>query len=510
MGIPDSSSIDGTTAIDITTDTITLSSADYSRFKHFKYNSDSYNGVPVYLSGTAPTGLDTDTVYYIRFSDDVNYYITLHPTEKDAVANTNIIDLTTADGTFRLTQEGIVLDDAFQGHWHTQRRDQLTASQGTDQSTITSADADGYAGDGYITDPITDGSNGTPRTSNETRPKTMMMFKYVKAEYVTTAGEPISALRYDTGVVTNSSWSNELLNVNHNLNEDVENLIVDIWISPDNSYWQKIDNVTWEYGSSLIDRTYALALVKVDVNNFNIQTGVDGIQYLKNDGTLGTLYGTLTGYYRVVITKPNLVSTIFDTVEMPRKYNISAENKTVTLPLLTGVNQKRTYKWTGGDGTYKLQFSVPDNTGTYSTSEYEGEGEGIITFEATNTDSGLAWEVTKYEDRLLIADSGINTDRYVIKGLKYATARGRFSTIVDLTTANSGLYASSLITLEWGFTFTTNPIVQITTNAGEAPITRLVQGTTDYTGTSGLRMYRGDSATSQNVSGRWEATGTWK
>ena len=48
-----------------------------------------------------------------------------------------------------------------------------------------------------------DAGYGTPRTSNETRPKTAIMFKYIKAEYVTTAGEPISALRYIEEVATN-------------------------------------------------------------------------------------------------------------------------------------------------------------------------------------------------------------------------------------------------------------------------------------------------------------------
>jgi len=217
-GIPDSGSIDATSAIDITNDTITLSSADYNKFKRMKYYSDSYNGVPVYLSGTVPTGLSEDTLYYIGFTDDTNFYIKLYSSESDAISDTSAIDITvTATGTFVLTQEGIVLDDALQGHTLGTGSKGLTVQTTDTRNTPGTADtlysvATLHTSKGCTL--ITDDINGTPRTTNETRPKTSIMFKYIKAEYVTTAGEPISALKYDTGwVAAPTSWEDQQITI---------------------------------------------------------------------------------------------------------------------------------------------------------------------------------------------------------------------------------------------------------------------------------------------------------
>ena len=357
------------------------------------------------VSGTGSVDLTDGDTYFILNSAGTMYLAT---SEANAIAGIKIAYTDSGSGTFLLTQEGIVLDDAFQGHIHSVVLDsapvstlQMSNTSGSDTTSLTPG-AGPYSGSIRAQTISTDNLNGTPRTSNETRPKTMMMFKYVKAEYVTTAGEPISALRYDTGWIANSVWTNADLPITHNLNTALSDLIVNILISFTGNDDDSIKIESSNYTDSGGTLELGISMISISDNAFKLQTGSSGVGYVRDsDGAIPVLGASTAAYYKVVITKPNLVATIFDTVEMPRKYDISTTNKTVTLPLLTGVNQKRTYKWTGGDGTAKLQFFVPDKDDVYSTSVYEGEGEGIITFEATNTDSGLAWEVTKYEDRML-------------------------------------------------------------------------------------------------------------
>ena len=95
-----------------------------------------------------------------------------------------------------------------------------------------------------------------------------------------------------------------------------------------------------------------------------------------------------------VITKMTEVATVFDVSQKTQEYDISTTNVDKTLPALTGASQVISATWTGGDGTAKIRFKFPD--GTYS--EYEGEGEGHIRFEAVTTASGNAWKVVDYED----------------------------------------------------------------------------------------------------------------
>ena len=181
---------------------------------------------------------------------------------------------------------------------------------------------------------------------------------------------------------------------------------------------------------------------------------------------------------------------------LPYKYDISSSGTTVTLPLLTGGIQKRTYKWTGGDGTYKLQFSVPDNTGTYSTSEYEGEGEGVITFEATNTDSGLAWEVTKYED------SGSNSN-------------GNWKKEIDGELKQYGSYTNTNGTASYTVSFpltfnSVNGCLATPRNSTVNSDTYAFLGASGLTTSQAIIFVRGAAWNTEDNYVAWQAIGTWK
>jgi len=70
---------------------------------------------------------------------------------------------------------GNVQDDAFQGHHHLNKYSTTYSSYGTTGNSWQSNFANGYAdatsSQAFITNPATDGTNGTPRTAAETRPK---------------------------------------------------------------------------------------------------------------------------------------------------------------------------------------------------------------------------------------------------------------------------------------------------------------------------------------------------
>jgi len=70
-------------------------------------------------------------------------------------------------------------------------------------------------------------------------------------------------------------------------------------------------------------------------------------------------------------------------------YDLTSENKTHTLPEITGAPQIVSIYWTNG-GTYKLRIKDADN----NYLDYEGEGEGHILVES----DGSNWQVREYED----------------------------------------------------------------------------------------------------------------
>jgi microcystin-dependent protein len=78
-------------------------------------------------------------------------------------------------GSSITTSAGSMQTDAFQGHRH-------NVTMGTSSSSTGSVTGSGVGslGGTQVKDPITDGTNGTPRTSTETRPKNISVFYHIK------------------------------------------------------------------------------------------------------------------------------------------------------------------------------------------------------------------------------------------------------------------------------------------------------------------------------------------
>lgn len=90
----------------------------------------------------------------------------------------------TIDGLFiRVAKPGrsvcSIQSDAFQGHFHNGRN--ATSSSGN--GSIAGGGASAVTNATCIKDPISDGTNGTPRVADETRPKNIALNLYVKVAY---------------------------------------------------------------------------------------------------------------------------------------------------------------------------------------------------------------------------------------------------------------------------------------------------------------------------------------
>lgn len=103
---------------------------------------------------------------------------------------------------------GSVLNDQFQGHYHSNQIRTDTYGSGDGAAIMTSSGADeGLQKDGtnmYVLDPKTDGKNGTPRFGSETRPKSYYELVYIKCADIS---RPLS--EEDTSVLR-SGLSNKL------------------------------------------------------------------------------------------------------------------------------------------------------------------------------------------------------------------------------------------------------------------------------------------------------------
>ncbi len=132
------------------------------------------------LTGTTITNLSSGTEYYLRRVSSTT--LSIHATEYDAITDTSAIAIADGGaGTFKLTQEGVSIADAFQG----MKFSSTVIQRGNVGTTFTpyfgGADiTGGTPGELTTGSPLTDTINGTPRFTNETRSNTYYEFKYIK------------------------------------------------------------------------------------------------------------------------------------------------------------------------------------------------------------------------------------------------------------------------------------------------------------------------------------------
>ena len=141
------------------------------------------------LTGTTIVNLVDGTEYFLRRVSSTT--VSIHTTEANAIANTSPIAISGGSGTFRLTQEGISLDDRFQG-WQSKIVSGVTTYYGVGRAPGNTNSGGALAGH-IVSDYVNvaqgsplmiqagdDGTNGTPRTTNETRPRTFYEFSYIR------------------------------------------------------------------------------------------------------------------------------------------------------------------------------------------------------------------------------------------------------------------------------------------------------------------------------------------
>jgi len=369
-------------------------------------------------SATMPTTtpqIVLDETYYVRLGSVGVFVFT---NEADAIANTNriTIDVDNGSGIFRLTQEGIAIDDAFQGFGIPTASNDASVPNRLDAAGTTDPNT-------FDADSLVDGGYGTPRISNETRPVTNYVFKYIKAESVTPSGEVISALRYDTGALNKTAWENQQFSIPHNLNAHIEEILIKVFLSLDgvDGSWFEVQNTTRaDVNAVTADTAEGTTAYETDLNTIYIQTGADGVRYINNiTGGLSIFDASDDRYIRVVIIKPNLVTTVFDVSALPKTYDISSSDIEIVLPEISGVLQTKDIFWTDGDGSNKITITPSGSAkldfGDALLDDVDGDGTGHISISSDGTN----WKVKEYEDsrnvgndQIIKTKNGNMTQRY--------------------------------------------------------------------------------------------------
>jgi hypothetical protein len=337
-------------SINITTDRITLTA-------HGLATDGSQNGRPIKLmrvpgqSPTMPVGSDY-TEYdqnYIRVIDANT--IELYASEAEAIdtsGTTGRVNFSSAGtGTFKLTTNGCYQSDAFQG-WQSggitngsERYGQVVAAGNQTANTSNS----GHATPRYASDSIfppggaekitavTDGLNGTPRTTNETRPSYVSLNMQIKAigSSVST-GEAYDLLTWSSGWVTPADWTTASEILTHGLNTDFNELSYEGWVRSDEDGEQRALFVTTQasdYGAVIRDNS--------SLNSVKLSFATTGPLIMRGaSGVWDALSSKTNPQYKVDITKKSLFAVTktspLVTVTTSQTVSIETVEKTVIIP----------------------------------------------------------------------------------------------------------------------------------------------------------------------------------
>lgn len=175
-------------------------------------------GDSIYLTttGALPTGLSIDTIYYVVYINATTF--SLATTYANAIAGTKIATSSNGSGTHSLYHcpyglgngsttfnlpdlkgahirgaglstaftadvtivGGQVIDDQMQGHYHSYYTMQAGSLTIPTSSTLYQRLTEQTGAGGLIGSPITDGTNGTPRTGTETAVKAIGVYYQIK------------------------------------------------------------------------------------------------------------------------------------------------------------------------------------------------------------------------------------------------------------------------------------------------------------------------------------------
>lgn len=410
---------------------VALVSGAFRNGNYFRY---------VKLTGTDITNLTDENYYYFSYDGtDLEAYAS----EANAISGTSPIAIASAGaGTFKLTQQGIKIDDAFQGHHHDLHG---TVDVDVSSPTTTVLDFDGTGEETLVS--ATDGINGVPRVSNETRPSSTITFGYIKAISIDiSSGQPVSAIKFKTGWINNTDWTDFAANILHSLNEDISDLVFDLRLSADGTEANafKVENIV--YTSTDNDLSYGFQINAVDSDNVELQTGKDGARYLDSVGASVVLDSSTSFYYNLIIRKEAFTTQIYT----PKYFykDLTSGSLIHALPDASNYIGDITIEWENGTITNNLSFTTVSGQTINGdlASVWVGEGNGIIILTSDLSD----WRVKTYND------NGSNSNGNWYKTLrgnkKYLECDYLDSTVYTITIlAGANLFQESAVSRNYTF-----------------------------------------------------------
>lgn len=242
----------------------------------------------------------------------------------------------------------------------------------------------------------------------------------------------LGSYKYETNWTANSDWTNAEFLITHNLNSNLSDLIVKAFISTDgteaNSY--NIDVGTAYTGST----PYGFTAYYVSTNQIKLQTATNGLIIIQDDGT-ALAVNSQSYYYKVVVYKPDLVSTIADNAET-RLTNIetflNAGMPNVANTVRVGMNE-----W---------QFTA-DNELDYTTT-FSTTGTKTITELPTNTVAIKAWiRLTTTGTTIVKAAFKRNTsdtEQFIVQNSESTASDRGFRVFVEIPTDGNSLHLQTL------------------------------------------------------------------
>ena len=387
-------------SVDSGTERMTIPTADYDRLEALRGS-----GLPIKLtlvSGTLTGGLTAETEYFIGFIS--SGVISFYASEANAISDTSPVDLTDTNvGTYTFHQTGLLLDDAFQEHQKQvlingdfiKRSD---ASGGSDGSNSGLRHSGSGNDEGLAGLSSTYGNYGTPRISNETRPKTNYQYAYIKAVNIDlTSGQSITALKYSTGWVSLTDWTDAHETITHNLNAYLGDLIVEMCLSPDGTDANSVKTIDTNYTNVSGSLCLGIQFDTIDENSFDFHTGNIGVTLINSSGNDVLLQGSDTYYYKIVLRKEQFVTKVYE----PKYfyYDLTSSSATHNLP---------------DASTYIGELTIECENGTYGTNNLtlnpvgsqtiDGYSSYVIELKNTVTliSNGSGWRITYIKIPLII------------------------------------------------------------------------------------------------------------
>jgi len=455
--------------------------------------------------GTLPTGLAEGTIYYIlpKVTDGE---LTIHPTEVDAIAATNPIAYTdSGSGTFRLTQEGIAIDDAGQRLTGELALIAATPDQPNLEGVFTVGNPIGSTRGGGVSgcsSTLFDSANSPDaRTSNETRGAATYEFNYWKVVSSTSNGTPIDGLINQKIELARTLWQGQKILFNHGLSDTNGrlNTKVEIRKTETGGLWQELKVVTYDAAAPSALNA-GCGVTEVDSQNIEVNTGASGISFLGylDGGLVNLLVDTQSADIRITCSR--ITETLTYAEPTTRKYVLDGVTETHTFldATTTLQNQKVYWECTNG-GELLFATASGQEIGGLAANKWNGQGKGSMSVDPVAGN----YAVDSYNDYL--GDVGSSADWLSVGKAKDGTYS---SGLIDINADNkteSAMYdnldsvhieAGSVFSVSGGYNASSSARIFAAVKKSDAV-------------TYSFRTLKADTGTRDNVNVNSTNTGDW-